>query len=144
MLVPIPLGLWIFSLVCDLISLWGWGSGVWNEVAFYTMAGGIVGALLAAGPGLIDYRSLTAPRVKRIALTHMVINLVVVVLFAINLGLRMQYAPDAGTPIILSAIGVFLLGISGWLGGELVYIYGVAVESQDEVPQREQEKHRVF
>ncbi|HZC00614.1 MAG TPA: DUF2231 domain-containing protein [Gammaproteobacteria bacterium] len=28
-------------------------------------------------------------------------------------------------PIALSAIGVLLLGISGWLGGELVYVHGV-------------------
>jgi uncharacterized membrane protein len=61
MLVPIPLGLWIFSLVCDLIYVLGWGA-IWDGIAFFTMAGGIIGALLAALPGMLDYRSLTTPR----------------------------------------------------------------------------------
>jgi uncharacterized membrane protein len=33
-------------------------------------------------------------------------------------------------PILLSLIGVAMLGVSGWLGGELVYVHGVAVEPQ--------------
>jgi uncharacterized membrane protein len=143
MLVPIPLGLWIFSLVCDLIYAFGWGGVSWNGTAFYTMAGGLVGALLAAVPGMIDYRALTVPRVKRLAMAHMIINLTVVALFAINLGLRLQYPPDADAPIILSVIGVLLLGLSGWLGGELVYIYGVAVEPQPETAPKEHEREGV-
>src|SRR5215212_3435021 len=46
MLVALPIGLWVFSLVSDIIYRAGWGSAVWNDVAFYTLAGGIVGALL--------------------------------------------------------------------------------------------------
>jgi Amt family ammonium transporter len=46
MLVPIPIGLWLFSLACDLIGRFGGGGGAWTTVAFYTMVGGIVGALL--------------------------------------------------------------------------------------------------
>jgi uncharacterized membrane protein len=142
MLVPLPLGLWIFSLVCDFIYVLGWGG--WDEIAFYTMAGGIIGALLAAMPGMLDYRSLTTPRVKNVAMAHMLINLVVIGLFAVNLGLRTQYPPGTGVLILLSAIGVLLLGISGWLGGELVYIYGVAVEPHSDAPRRERERERVI
>jgi uncharacterized membrane protein len=40
MLVPIPIGLWIFSLVCDGVYHAGWGGGTWKTVALYTMAGG--------------------------------------------------------------------------------------------------------
>lgn len=53
-LVALPIGLWIFSLVSDVIYLTKWGGPVWNDVAFYTMAGGFGSALLAAVPGLID------------------------------------------------------------------------------------------
>jgi uncharacterized membrane protein len=143
MLVPIPLGLWIFSLVCDLIYVLGWGGAIWGEMAFYTMAGGIIGAVLAAMPGMLDYRSLATPRVKNIAMAHMIINLVVTGLFAVNLGLRTQYPPGIGVLILLSAIGVLLLGISGWLGGKLVYIHGVAVEPQTEAPHQERRRERV-
>src|SRR5690348_7249457 len=58
MLVPIPIGLWIFSFVCDLFHAGGATAEAWTTVAFYTMAGGIIGALLAALPGLIDLLSL--------------------------------------------------------------------------------------
>ena len=58
MLVPIPIGLWLFSLVCDLVHRFGGTSPNWEIVATYAMVGGIVGALLAAVPGFIDVMSL--------------------------------------------------------------------------------------
>ena len=130
MLVALPIGLWIFSLVSDVIYNMEWGAGVWKDVAFYTMAGGIVGALLAAVPGFVDFLSMSKSKIRTIAVWHMSINLVVVALFGINLWLRIAAAPAATPPIWLSAIGVVLLGISGWLGGEMVYVHGVAVEPQ--------------
>ena len=51
MLVPIPIGLWVFSFVCDLFHAGGASAQAWTTVAFYTMAGGIIGALLAVLPG---------------------------------------------------------------------------------------------
>lgn len=36
MLVPIPIGLWIFSLVCDLIHAGGNTNPAWSTVALYT------------------------------------------------------------------------------------------------------------
>jgi uncharacterized membrane protein len=122
--------MWIFSLVCDLVYAMGWGGAVWNDMAFYTMAGGLLGALAAAVPGYLDYRSLTDSSVKRIGQWHMLINLSIVVLFAMNLSLRMWSEPGAVLPILLSLIGVAMLGVSGWLGGELVYVHRVAVEPQ--------------
>ena len=128
MLIALPIGLWIFSLVCDVIYMMGWGGVVWSEMAFYTMAGGVCGALLAALPGYIDYRSITAPDVRRIGWWHMVINLSVVALFTVNALLRMGSEPGERLPFILSVIGIGMLGVSGWLGGEMVYVRGVAVE----------------
>jgi uncharacterized membrane protein len=130
MLVAFPIGLLVFSLICDLIQLIGWGGAVWADVAFYTMAGGIVGALLAAVPGLIDLLSLSG-RPKRLGIWHARINILAVVIFAIDFWLRTTGMATSNTPILLSVIGVALLGISGWLGGQMVYVHGVAVEPQD-------------
>lgn len=130
MMVAFPIGLLVFSLVCDLIQLSGWGGAVWADVAYYTMAGGIVGALLAAVPGLIDLLSLSG-RPRTIGIWHARINLLAVVIFAIDFWLRTTSIPVSNTPILLSVIGVALLGISGWLGGQMVYVHGVAVEPQD-------------
>jgi len=129
MLVPFPIALWIFSLVSDIVYGLGWGGPIWSDMAFYTMAGGILGGLAAALPGLIDYLSLSDPVPAKIARTHMIVNLAIVAMFCVNLWLRMTAAPGAGLPVALSVIGVMLLGLSGWLGGELVYVHGVAVES---------------
>lgn len=142
MLIPFPIALWIFSLVCDLIYAMDWGTIIWNDMAFYTMAGGVLGALAAAVPGYLDYRSLSDPNVKRIGQWHMLINLSIAVLFVINLSLRMWSAPGAVLPILLSLIGIGLLSVSGWLGGELVYVHRVAVEPEPSVIASPKERNR--
>ncbi len=65
-------------------------------------------------------------------MTHMVINLVAVAIFAIDFWLRSKSAEGANSPIVLSLIGVALLCVSGWLGGKMVYIHGVAVTAPRE------------
>ena len=133
MLVTVPIGLWLFSLVCDVIHVAGSANPAWPTVALYALGGGIVGALIAAIPGLVDLLSLPPGAARRTGLVHMAINLTVVVLYVINLWLRADAAEVRGAPLWLSVIGVALLGVSGWLGGKLVYVYGVAVEGR-EVP----------
>jgi uncharacterized membrane protein len=134
MLIVFPIGLWVFSLVCDLLYYAGPHNVFWQNVAFYTMAGGILGALLAAIPGFIDYLSLTDSRLKRIATAHMVLNLVVVVLFIFNLGVRYEASPSSEmVGLVLSLVGIGVLGVSGWFGGALVYEnrVGVSVPRDD-------------
>ena len=127
-LIPLPIGLWIFSIVSDIIFKLAWGGPVWNDVAFYTLAGGIIGALIAALPGFIDLTDLQNPKTRSIAIWHMLINLLAVALYCVNFWLRMHRAPGDNLPILLSVVGIILIIISGWLGGELVYVRGVAVK----------------
>src|SRR2546423_13969720 len=127
MLVPIPIGLWIFSLVCDLIHAGGSSNPAWTTVALYTMIGGIVGALAAAIFGFVDLLSVP-PGPRKTGLTHMAINLVIVVLYVINLWLRLRALESPGNLVWLSVIAIGLLVISGWLGGKMVYVHGIAVD----------------
>lgn len=137
MLIVFPIGLWIFSLACDLLRVAGASGEAWSNVAFLTMIGGLIGALCAAVPGFIDlfFYKGGAPPVKKIALIHMAINLTVVVLYAINIWLRATNPAGVGTslstPVVLSIIGVALLFVSGWLGGQMVHVYGVGVEGRE-------------
>jgi uncharacterized membrane protein len=137
MLIVFPIGLWVFSLTCDLIRLAGASGDAWFTVAYYSMVGGFIGALCAAVPGLIDliYYKGGAPPVKKIALTHMSINLIVVALYAINIWLRAGEPGIKGAnmsvPVLLSILGVALLCVSGWLGGQMVHVYGVGVEGRE-------------
>jgi uncharacterized membrane protein len=127
MLVPLPIGLWIFSLVCDLIRFMD-GDAIWSTVALYALAGGIIGAVMAALPGLIDLLTMSASKAKQIGIWHMAINLTLVVMYLLNFFWRRNAEPGAMGPLALSIVAVLLLGVSGWLGGEMVYVHGVAVE----------------
>lgn len=128
MLIVFPVGLLIFSLVCDLISTRSADPSTWMLVAFYTMVGGFIGALAAAIPGLIDLLSLADKAIKKTAVMHMSINLVAVALYAVNIWMRMGSNTNTGTPLLLSVIAVALLAVSGWLGGKMVHEYGVGVD----------------
>jgi len=96
------------------------------------MAAGIVGALLAAVPGFLDLSSIHEPKLRRIGIIHMTINLVIVGLFVINWAMRFTQAADSTMPMILSLIGVVLLIVAGWLGAELVHGYRVGVDEPGE------------
>jgi uncharacterized membrane protein len=103
-------------------------------VAFWDIAAGIAGALLAALPGLIDYTGLRG-QVRRIATWHLVMNLTLVGLFALNLWLRTSsgraiIGPGMAIPLTLTIAGVALMFASGWLGGEMVYRHRVGVEER--------------
>ena len=128
MLIVFPVGLLIFSLACDLISTRSADPTTWALVAFYTMVGGFIGALVAAVPGLIDLLSLTDKAIKKTAITHMSINLVAVALYAVNIWLRVGSTTNTGMPLLLSVAAVALLAVSGWLGGKMVHRYGVGVD----------------
>lgn len=128
MLVPIAIGCFVFSFASDLICLATGAANPWNMLAYYTMIGGILGALAAAIPGFIDLLSLPAP-IKSTALTHMGINLTVVVIYVVNAWMRHGNPQDLKIPMFLSLVTVVMLLFSGWLGGKMVFEAGVGVDT---------------
>jgi uncharacterized membrane protein len=132
MLVTIPIGLWVFSLACDLIYAFGSGDAVWKSVALYTAIGGIVGAAAAAIPGLVDAVSLP-PDIRSTAIKHGVLNVVILGLFVVNVWMRLQSGTSGrfDTPVLLSIVAIALLLVSGWLGGKMVYLGGAGVSAGD-------------
>lgn len=126
--VGIPIGLCTFSVFADIMRLTGWGKPVWFDVALYAIAGGIVGALLAAVPGLVDYLTVTDARLRDIAFAHMIAALFVVGIFGFTLWRR--WSGDHGIfPVAVSTVGLLLLGVVGWLGGEMVFVHGMGMEA---------------
>jgi uncharacterized membrane protein len=127
MLIALPLGLWSFSFIADVLYLLGAGNE-WRVVSGYAMAGGIVGALAAAVPGFIDYFALNDSRAKQIATWHMGLNLAAVALYSFNFYIRLNHDFQiALAPFLLSVLTIGFLTVSGWLGGELIYVHRVAV-----------------
>lgn len=129
MLIVFPLGLLITSLIFDLIRL-GSGNGTWSIVSFYMIAAGIVGGLLAAVFGLIDWFAIpNNTRAKTLGLWHGAGNAVVVALFAASWLLRRAAPADpSSAAVVLSAAAVLLGAVTGWLGGELVDRLGIGVD----------------
>jgi uncharacterized membrane protein len=130
MLVVFPLGLFITSLVFDLLYVWN-DNPTFAQVALWNIAVGIAGGLLAAVFGLIDWLAIPGgTRARRLGLLHGLGNVVVVGLFAASLWLR--WISPGGLPpvpaIAVSAGAVAVMLVTGWLGGELVDRLGVGVD----------------
>ncbi|SRR5229473_3803663 len=50
-------------------------------------------------------------------------------IFGLSLWLRFRVAEVSKIPFLLSILGVLVIGFGGWLGGEMVYVKGMAVEA---------------
>jgi uncharacterized membrane protein len=127
-LIPFPLGLLTTSVVFDIVYLIT-GSGRWAMISFWMIAAGVIGGLLAAAFGLIDWLAIpSGTRAKAVGLLHGLTNFLMVALFAISWLLRAGAPGEPGVvAIVLSFVGVGLASLSGFLGGELVVRLGVGV-----------------
>jgi uncharacterized membrane protein len=133
-LIVFPVGLLVTAVIFELIAL-GTGSAQFWTVAYWLIAGGLVGGAAAAVFGLLDWRHIPGrTRAHRIGILHGLGNAMVLVLFAASWWMRT--APDQAPPnsaLLLSFIGAALLFVTGWLGGELVSRLSVGVDEQAHV-----------
>lgn len=129
MLIVLPLGLLTGAIAFDVVRLVS-GNGYWSEIAYWLIAAGVLGGLLAAPFGLLDWlKTPRGTRARRVGALHGLGNLVVLLLFAASWWLRRD---DPRAPALLthalSFAGGALSGVTGWLGGELVDRLGVGVD----------------
>jgi uncharacterized membrane protein len=130
MLIVFPLGLLATAVAFDIVGLAS-SDVSWYRISFWMIAAGIIGGLLAAVFGLIDWWAIPSrTRAKNIGLLHGAGNVVVVVLFIVSWFLRRPAPENPGNAAFaLGFIGVALALITGWLGGELVDRLGVGVDN---------------
>ena len=138
MLIPFPFGLLSTAVIFDIIYLFTNTASTANTlstVAFWMTAAGIVGGLMAAPFGLIDYLAIpSGTRAKSVGMLHGVGNVFVLVLFAVSLWMRYNSpaAPATHEPttvaVVISIVAFGIAGATGWLGGELVDRLGVGVD----------------
>jgi uncharacterized membrane protein len=128
MLIVFPLGLLAMGVIFDLVHF-GTDDPMFAYVAFWMMVSGVVGGLLAAPFGFLDWLKIPAgTRAKRVGALHGGGNLVVVLLFVASILLRPDRGanpPDAA--YVCSFLGATLALFTAWLGGELVDRLGVGV-----------------
>jgi len=131
--VTVPIGAWTASVVFDVVAAISDDQEAFAEGAYWLIGIGIVGAVVAAMFGLLDL--LTIPRATqafKVALTHMALNLLAVVLFAVSFAVRTArgFEESDAAGFALSLVALAVVGVSGWLGGELAYRYGVRVADE--------------
>lgn len=132
MLVPFPIAFFIGAFLADLAYL-KTGDAFWAEAAVWLLGAGLLGAALAAVAGLIDFAGDRRIRALGAAWVHMLGNVTVVVIELVNLGLRLN-DPAAALPspgAYLSGAAFVLLGLTGWMGGELVFRHRVGMAGPD-------------
>jgi len=133
-LVTVPIGAWVGSLVLDVGSHASHDATGLGRAAYWLVLVGIIGAAAAAIFGLLDLLTIPRPsRTFRVGVAHMTLNVVILGLFVATFVVRHADGlgrRTSGTALTLSIIGLALLGISGWLGGMLSYRYGVRVASE--------------
>jgi uncharacterized membrane protein len=134
-LVALPIGAWTASVILDVASRFVDDAATASHAGWWLLGLGVLGALAAATLGFLDLFAIpTGTRAFRVGLLHMTINLTATVLFAAAWILRRNdVAPADGTStghLVLSLVAVLLVGIGGYLGGELAYRYGVRVADE--------------
>jgi len=128
-LIVFPLGLLGTAVVFDIIYLI-WGSGLMAVVSYWMMTAGLIGGLLAAPFGLIDWLAIpNQTRAKTIGATHGIAMIIAVLLFVLSWFMRsdLPERPET-TASALSILGLVVALVGGWLGGELVERLGVGVD----------------
>jgi uncharacterized membrane protein len=130
MLIVFPLGLLAAGVIFDVVYLIT-GNGHFSITAFWMITSGLIGGLLAAIFGFLDWLAIPGnTRAKQIGLWHGGGNAVIVVLFALSWFLRLRvddFVPSTFA-LILELLGAGLALITGWLGGELVYRLRMGVD----------------
>ena len=141
MLITIPIGAFVLALIADIATS-ATNDHFWYQFSFVCIGIGILGALLAAIFGFIDYFGVKmSTQGARLATIHMVLNLTAVVLYIIGFFLRGNSAAfqTGRWPVVmgLEILALIILGISGWLGGQMTFVHkvGVVENADDEATQ---------
>lgn len=127
-LVSFPITFFVTAFALDVIQLCT-AESVYGKAAHFTGMAGVISAMAAAIPGIMDYYSIVPPNssASKRAAKHGIINTTVVMIFIAVLILRKNEV-DILTILGAEGAGVLLLGIAGWMGGTLVIRNQIGVD----------------
>jgi len=128
-LVSFPIAFFIGTLIFDILSL-VYNRNDFRATAKYLNIAGIIFALVAAVPGMVDYFFIVPPKssAKKRATKHALLNITVMIIFIVALLLRQKQNISFAFIIGLEITGIILLSIAGWLGGTLVFRNQIGVD----------------
>lgn len=139
MLIPYPFALLSTAAVFDLAAAATSRTG-WAQTARHMTVAGLGTALAAAVPGIVDYFGTVPPRTaaRRSATQHALCNVSALACFAAAESRRQDDGQLPSGGLALALLGTGLLGLGGWLGGELVYHEHIGIADED-APRRQLE-----
>ena len=128
MLVPIPITCFVGTLVTD-IAYWRTANMQWANFSSWLLTAGLIVALLAVIAGFIDFLGERRIRDLRAVYIHAGGNAIALVLAIFNAFVHSRdgYTSVVPAGLILSALTVVILLVTGWMGWELVYRHRVGV-----------------
>lgn len=134
MLTDFPIALWSTSLLGDIAAAW-LGQMAYRELAFWALTLGLIIAVPTIVAGLIDFAAIPQGHTATAAATwHMWSMLSAATAYGgsliVHLGRFYLSRSAMWMSIGLSALGLVLLTVGGWFGGELVFRHGIGSESE--------------
>jgi uncharacterized membrane protein len=132
MLVPIPIACFVGTLCTD-IAYWRTANMTWAIMSTWLLTVGLIVALFAVIAGFIDFLGDRRIRDLRAVWIHAIGNAIALVLSIFNVLVHSRdgYTSVVPTGLILSALVVLILLVTGWQGWSMVYRYRVGVREQE-------------
>lgn len=128
-LVHVPTALFPAVLIFDVLSFLGGNVFVW--MSFYAIGLALLVVIIAVPTGLADWSSVKPGKPARaIGRRHLLLNVLVTVIFAVNLALRWDDRDAVRVSVVqllLSLVGAGILALAMYLGGRMTFDYGVSV-----------------
>lgn len=131
MLVPIPIACFLGTLATD-IAYANSANMQWANMSAWLLTVGLIVAFFAVIAGLVDFLGDRRIRDLRAVYIHAGGNAVALVLAIFNAFIHSRdgYTSVVPTGLILSALTVLILLVTGWMGWDLVYRHRVGVREE--------------
>ena len=138
--VHFPIALLTLSVAADAVAFFTNVDSLRNT-GWWSLLGAAAGSLVTVAAGIFDMRRAELSenvheRVHRHMKVGLMLTVVILGLTAWRLTIFFQGIPVSATYLDCAILAMALAGFQGWLGGELVYSYGVSVQHQPKVGKR--------
>ena len=108
-----------------------------SPIAKFSNAAGLIMAIFAMAAGLLELRTIdNRSEAMRVATWHMMVMMTVWVCYLLALvvpiaaGAAMNQSTAQLVAVVGAGAGFLLMSVGGWLGGRLIYEFGIGVKSQ--------------
>lgn len=124
MSVAFPIALTFCAFGADIFYWWT-GDIFWARAALWAVGTGFLLGMLAGVSGTAELLLVSGIRARAPAWTHFIIAVTLLAMLGANWGYRLYGFEEAVLPygILLSGLGVLMVGFTGWHGGKLVFDY---------------------